>query len=811
MLGIEVLGAHGSASSTEHCCSFKLGKHILVDAGHVVVPLGDDCANIEHVLLTHAHFDHIRDLPFMVETYFMQRSKPLKIYGLSQTLQAVKMHMFNDVIWPAFQNIKHPVYDKNCIEFIEIETKRPFYLQDIEFEAFSTNHVEGACGFIIRHENKACILSSDTYLSEDLTEAITTTENLTSLFIEVSFPSYMSGLAEVSRHLTPKTLQQQLSAIEKPIDVYLFHLKPCYEKQIKEEIQALFKGSLPYRIAGFLDSDQVVRVFTEQTALIENANHLHNSSQQQLASLLKISQALSGEYNPNQLLDLILDEAMKFTGADAGTLYHFNKDKQELEFSVVRNNELGIYLRDTAGELNWPNLSLYRDGKANTSMVAVVCALNKAPLLINDVYRNTEFDFSGTREFDQTTGYRSHSMLVVPLLAQDNELLGVLQLINKIDTDGDFVAFSVEEQANAMALASQAALSLSNAILVQQMEELFEAFATAIIVAFEEKCSFTGLHIMQVAELAQLISQAINEDQSVYGDVSYSAEILHTIKIAALVHDIGKIATPEAVLHKATKLQKNIDRIELIGLRFQLAKQSVLIESMEKLSGQPFSIDEVRKQQTAKLALLDEDFDFLVQMNSGEESLLEENAQRIRAIAERYYFLHSDKVDSKFALVDDDELMNLCINRGTLNEAERKRIMDHARLSLDMLKTLPFPEKYGRIIDIAANHHEKLNGKGYPRGLTVAELTLEDEIMVLADLYEALSSNARPYKKPMTIKQVSHILSDMVNRGEIDGQLVRFFFEKGIYKRYNHRLSESQITDFELTIDNSLQTGSQFH
>lgn len=197
------------------------------------------------------------------------------------------------------------------------------------------------------------------------------------------------------------------------------------------------------------------------------------------------------------------------------------------------------------------------------------------------------------------------------------------------------------------------------------------------------------------------------------------------------------------------------------------------------------------------LQQLEEDEEFLNSMNSGREYLAPEFAERIHQISQvRYPF----KTQSR-PLLEADELLNLCIQRGTLNDAERQIIMNHASLSLEMLQTLPFPEKYGQIVDIAANHHEKLNGKGYPRGLTAETLTLEDQIMVLADLYEALSSRERPYKSPMALHQVVDILCDMANQGEIDKTLLRFFFEQGVYKHYNIHLNPEQITDFELKLD----------
>jgi HD-GYP domain-containing protein (c-di-GMP phosphodiesterase class II)/ribonuclease BN (tRNA processing enzyme) len=798
MVGIEILGAHGGASQEQHCTSFKLGDNILIDAGHVVAPLGQKTASIEHILLTHSHFDHIRDLPFIIETYYENRQTPLKIYGLASTLEAIENHLFNDIIWPKFHQIIHPNFKQNSVEFIPLTLETPFELGEFQFTPFGANHTVDCCGYLVRHSDKACVISADTYLSERLNNVINQNPDLTSLFIETSFPSRLYKLAQTSKHLTPKLLKQQLSGINKFLNIYLYHLKPNFQAEIMQEVADLFNEDSQHKIAGFLESGQSIDVFTEHPKVTMDSAPLYATEQQkQLTALLNIAQVLSAEHQLDHLLDMIIDEAMKFTQADAGTLYRFDKTQQQLEFTVIRNNSLDIHLGGTQAPISWPNVELYKEGKPNCNMVAAVCALDKKPLQIGDVYSDINFDFTGTRAFDEKTGYHSKSMLVIPLVTKDNELLGVLQLINKRNDQQQNLAFSPQDQVNTMALGAQAALSLSNALLVHQMEALFESFATAINKAFDEKCNFTGIHIMQVAKLAQIISHAIHADDTVYADIRYNHETLHSIKVAALVHDIGKIATPESVLHKATKLQKNTDRIDSVALRIELAKQSILIEELSQHLPPGLTLDNLRQKHHQQLQLLDDDFDFLNSMNSGREFLAPESADRIRDIAQRQYPSQGEWL----ALLDPDEVLNLCIQRGTLNEAERLIIMDHARLSLDMLRTLPFPEKYGKIVNIAANHHEKLNGTGYPRGLTANELTLEDQIMILADLYEALSSKERPYKAPMAINQVVNILCDMANQGEIDKKLLRFFFEQGIYKQYNAYLNPDQITDFELKIN----------
>lgn len=799
-LTLEILGAHGGAGAQVHCSCFRVGKHTLIDAGHLLADLSDELEQIHNLFLTHAHSDHIRDLPFLIDNVYGRLTQPLRIFAAQQTIDALTRHLFNGEIWPAFHTFNHPQLHQPAIEFIALEPYEHVFIENFSLTPVPANHTVPCYGYYLEANHQGVLISGDTTLNPELNRWINQTPNLHTLIIETSFPSALQNLAETSRHLTPALLEQQLAGIARPLNIYAYHLKPGYLHTIENELQALFAKPDTHTFGGCLQHGQCLAIHhappqIQLTAPTPPADSRHT----QLKSLLKIAQALSAEHSLERLLEMILEEAMDFSQADAGTLYRYDENEAQLHFAVVKNRTLNLQLGGLENPIDWPGLPLYLpDGTPNRQMASALCALQKQAKRIDDLYRNTEFDFSGTRQFDAQTGYRSKSMLVVPLLNQRQELLGVLQLINKTDACGHPTLFSAQDEANAMALAAQAALSLSNALLIQQMEALFESFATAINKAFDEKCSFTGEHVLQVAELAQIISQAIHADTTTYPDVTYSPETLHTIKIAGLVHDVGKIATPEFILHKATKLETKVDRIELIALRMALLKQQSWTQRLEtQLEQHHIDTQPLRAGWAEHNAVLDDELAFLQRINSGRQRLSEAEAEQIRAIAQRTYEHNAQP----HPLLNADEVLNLCIKQGTLNERERQIIMDHARLSLEMLQTLPFPKKYGRIVDIAANHHEKLNGQGYPRGLTAKELTLEDQILVLADLYEALSSPKRPYKTPLTIAEVVGILCDMANRGEIDKTLLRFFFESGTYAAYNRYLRPEQLTDFSLTLD----------
>jgi HD-GYP domain-containing protein (c-di-GMP phosphodiesterase class II)/ribonuclease BN (tRNA processing enzyme) len=785
---MHVLGAAGSNHPQPYATALLIHPRILVDAGHVMPALGEQSVAVEHVLLTHAHFDHIADLPFLIETHFEQRRHPLKVYGLKATLQALQQHLFNDVIWPRFHTIVHPQSQTPMLEFVELQLEHPFELEGMRITPIAAEHTVPACGFLLEKNGVASLISGDTAPNPQLIERIHQDKRIQTLVIETSFPSRLQALADQSKHLTPKSLNRLMAPLTRDLTLCLYHLKPAYESEIREELAHL--PALQH--ARVLNAGDQVALFGESEETPVPAGSPH-SDQARLESLLTIAQALSAETHLDKLLEMILQQAMHFADADAGTLYQLSANRQELDFKVVKNNTLNLHTGGSHAPTSWDSLPLYLpNGEPNTQMVAVHCALSKQVINIANVYEVSDFDFSGTRRFDQHTGYQSRSMLVIPLLDRQQQLLGVLQLINKQDNQGHNLPFSAYDQKSTLALASQAAISLNNALLIQQLETLFEAVLATISKALDEKCSFSGAHVRQVAELAELIAKGIHQDQSVYRDVHYTPEQLHTIKVAALLHDVGKITTPEFIMQKATKLERVYDRIHTLEERIEILKRDAELQALHQAL--PDWCMDNRTEE--RIQQLEETLTFLKQVNLGNEFLSDDALTRLQEISRITY----QKQGQSCPLLDEEERHNLSIRAGTLNPEERAKIMDHARVSLDILQSLPFPPKYHRIVDIAANHHEKLDGSGYPRGLTGDQLTLEDRILILADLYEALSSQDRPYKEPHPLSKITQILSSMANEGLIDKQLVKFFFESGLYKAFNKRLKPSQIDDFELTL-----------
>jgi HD-GYP domain-containing protein (c-di-GMP phosphodiesterase class II) len=509
----------------------------------------------------------------------------------------------------------------------------------------------------------------------------------------------------------------------------------------------------------------------------------------QIKRLTRIGTALSAERNIARLFEMIVEEARKFTNADGGTLYIMSDDNSELQFAIVQTETLQIRMGGTGGKITWKPVRLYNsDATPNHGNVSAYVALTGNIVNIPEVYDSEGFDFKGTRSFDAQTGYRSKSMLVVPMKNHQNDIIGVLQLLNARDDDGrDVVPFSYESQEMTESLASQAAVALSNNRLIQELENLMESFIRAIATAIDEKSPYTGGHVRRVAELTMDIARKINDTaEGSYAAVHFSDDELKELQIAAWLHDVGKITTPEYVIDKATKLETIYDGIELLRLRFALAGMQ---EKMCRLQSQTTQASDSGGNDIAE-KILAEEFQFLSEANLGSERMSDDMMERVRAIAARTWEVNGNRE----SLLTKKEVANLNIRRGTLNAEERDIVKNHAAVTHKLLSQLPFPKKLKHVPEYAAAHHEALSGKGYPRGLDADQLSLQSRILALADVFEALTAKDRPYMKAKTLSEAMHIMSMMVNDRHIDPDLFDLFKRDGIYIDYARReLAPQQI------------------
>jgi HD-GYP domain-containing protein (c-di-GMP phosphodiesterase class II)/ribonuclease BN (tRNA processing enzyme) len=744
---LEVLGSYGNKDKEKYTTCFRLSKSILIDAGNILNGI-DDLYSIKHIFLTHSHFDHIADIPFFIDRIYSNNEKTINIYGNKETINEVKTYIFNDKIWPAFQNINILNKNEKTIQFIELEENHSIIIDNFEIRPFLVEHTVKTFGYLINNE---ILISGDTTLCENLIKTINRYKPLY-LLIECSFPAKRRNIANISKHMTSQDILNLINSLEYKAQIFIYHIKPLFKKEIKKELENLD-----------------VKILDDMTIIENNKIIKHKTIKEILFEMIK---NLYAEKNPTNILEKVVTYAREITNSDGGTIYTKTEDDKYLEFKIIQNETLNINLKENA---NWPKLPLYIDGQENKEMVAALCALTGKIINIEDVYNVKEFNFEGTKKFDKNDNYRSKSMLVIPLKNHEKEIIGVLQLINK-KTDNNIIAFDRNDENIVMLLASIAAISITKNKLIEDFEKLLASFIKTIGIAIDEKSKYTSKHVQRVAKLSVMIAKALQKE----GIKEYSKDEMKMIEIAGWLHDIGKIVIPIDVMDKATKLEKGIDRIEIIKYKFELLKKEYYIEYLEnKIS---------KKEYNEKLKKADDDFEFLKELNIGAEWISDEKLKKLEEIAHIQV--------GEIYLLSEDEFKNLSIRKGTLTDEEMKIMQSHASIGLKMLTNLHFPKKYKRLPIIAANHHEKLNGKGYPRGLTAKELSTEERILTIADIFEALTANDRPYKTPKKLSEVFKILYFMTKDNELDKNILRIFIKNRVYFDYaKEELYQEQIDE----------------
>jgi len=520
-------------------------------------------------------------------------------------------------------------------------------------------------------------------------------------------------------------------------------------------------------------------------SIVDELRSFTENQAQNIEDLVEIGKAMSAEHDLSRVLELILRQARRFTKADGGTLYLLTEDQQELAFFVMHNETLNTYMGGTSSEkVTLPHVPLYRDGNPNQANVCSFVALKNKTVNIADVYQVEGFNFEGTKKFDNMMNYRSKSMLVVPMCDHEGQMIGVLQLINAKNAKGETISFSTDVIDLTEALASQAAVMLTQQNLIANLKNLFESFIKAIATAIEEKSKYTGGHIERVAELTMKIAERINQmDQGPFANIQLSPDEMEELRIAAWMHDTGKVTTAEHVVDKSRKLECVFDRIELLRTRWQavqLSKRLEIATAKTISGGDPAAEKRLIEQQQSFEKELEDDFVFLETINKGVEYLSDDKIDRLNKIAAKTY-----RIDGKeYRYLSADEVENLSIRRGTLTQKERKAIEAHANLTIKILGSLPWPRKLARVPQIAGAHHEKLDGTGYPNHLKGDEISLQSKIMAVSDVFEALSAPDRPYKNPMSIPQAIKVLQSMVADNHLDQDIVDLLIHSDLISQY---------------------------
>ena len=589
--------------------------------------------------------------------------------------------------------------------------------------------------------------------------------------------------------------------------------------------------------------DELHRQHDSMRRSIHTQNQALEEAQEKLASLVENGMLMSSERDKHRLLQHILMQGKRICNADAATLYLMT-DHDSLRFT----------LRSKADQLPAFELPLHDPdtGTPNERHVSTYVALRRETVIIDDVYSETRFDLSGTRRFDMESGYRTVSMLCVPLVAHGGEVLGVLQFMNATDPNsGDVTRFSRQNLRFVEALASQSAVALENHNLIDSQTALIDAMIEILAGAIDAKSAYTGGHCARVPELALMLAeQASATAEGPLADFRFETdEQWREFRIGAWLHDCGKVTTPEHIVDKATKLETVYNRIHEIRMRFEVLLRDVMIERLAALAaGEPAEAVETR--HAAEVARLQEEFTFVAECNIGGELMAPERIERLQRIAEQRWTRHfddrqglsheeetrlevfppkplpaserllSDKpehlmlraetkaLDPKYGFkmsvpehqFNFGELYNLSVSRGTLTAEERFKVNEHIVQTIVMLENLPFPKNLQRVPEYAGTHHETLLGTGYPRQLGPDQLSIPARIMAIADIFEALTACDRPYKKAKPLSESIRILARLRDRGHIDADLFALFLSSGLHLSYGHRhLKPEQLDQVDIS------------
>lgn len=531
---------------------------------------------------------------------------------------------------------------------------------------------------------------------------------------------------------------------------------------------------------------------------VNNMNKANLEYKTNLQHLIDICIRLSSDKDANILLEDILNVVMTIAKCDAGTIYKI-EDGNRLEFSTVINKTLDIYLGGSSGnDIDFPYIDLFSRGIENDSAVVAYAANTGNEINIPDVYDSQPYDMLAAKKMDKLTGYRTQSMLTIPLKDHTDDIIGVIQLINAQDENQQTIPFSDETAVLVRSFVSLGAIAMTNNSLVTEMQQLFLSFAKTIAKAIDMKSSHTGSHCKRVPILTIMLAEAISAaNYGVLSDFELTPSDRNQLDIAGWLHDCGKIATPDYIIDKSTKLQSHFDRVHFIETKFEVLKRDIelkynnqIITALQNKEDIVFSQFEYEKNRELKQVALD--LALIRKVNVGGEFLSDEVINNITKIANKY----TVKLDNEIQpIINANELENLCIRRGTLTQSEITVMKEHMTVTKSILDSLPFPKHLSNVAEFALGHHERIDGSGYPLGLTVDEMSIHARTMAVADIFEALSASDRPYKRAKPVSECLKIIGELVENNKLDADIFNVFVRERVYENYIYEFGKKEQLD----------------
>lgn len=704
----------------------------------------------------------------------------------------------------------------------------------------------------------------------------TTTLNIDNqdYLVRISNIGYTSGIDQIICIAAPvRDFTGHIRRMETRIFIFTFMVLlivvPAviwFSRTISESLMLLADEAQKIQEFDFSESKPFTSVISEIHALIQAFSIMKVTirqrtdalvtTQKKLETLVEQGIALAAEQDINTLVEMIFLAAKELSVADGGILY-LKDEKNHLKYEIIKSDSLGIESGGTKGSLiSYTPVPIHHPetGEENHYNVASHSFLTGETITIKDVYDSKQFDLKDIQAFDKKENHRTESLLAVPLKPRQGDALGVILLINHIDKKtGDVHPFNHGITGFVEALAAQAAIALDNRNLVLAQLNLFNSFVQLLAGTIDAKSPYTGGHCERVPVIAGLLAEAASDvKDGPFKDFAFNSDDeWREFRVAAWLHDCGKVTTPDFVVDKATKLETNYNRIHEIRTRVEVLLRDAEIDYYRKLSTGKYNQNDLKEELNVTKNKLIEEFAFIAECNIGGEDMSDDKIERIREIASRPWTRHlddtlglshdelqcmkktpserlpaieyllSDKAEhivqrdpgfsfndaiSGFNMIVPDllynkgEIYNLSIQKGTLTEEERFKINEHIIQTIIMLEKLPFPKNFARVPEYAGSHHETMLGSGYPRRLTKNDMSIPARIMAIADIFEALTASDRPYKKAKTLNDALRIMSLMRNDSHIDSELFDLFLTSDVFNTYAEKfLPSDQLDDVDIT------------
>lgn len=543
-----------------------------------------------------------------------------------------------------------------------------------------------------------------------------------------------------------------------------------------------------------------------------------------LPDLLALNDSLINDDYP-VIIEKVMRVARKACDAD-GCFFFSVSDNKYINLEYSRVNSLNVGISGTENMAFFPSVFLPDVKNRSRKAPSEYCALNREIINSPNIFQTTGIDTDLIAKFDDANNYSTISLLAIPLVDRKDNLLGVAQFTNAKDANGKIISFTTEAQKVVLSVCKLITIALENKNQKEAYSQLLESFIEVLARAIDAKSPYTGSHCQRVPIIARLLATAaVQETTGNLKTFEMSPDDWYTLHIASWLHDCGKVTTPEYIVDKATKLETIFNRIHEIRNRFEILRRDAHIEYLQKRLNNIDTKQHLQAEFVAKVKQLEEDFAFVAKCNTGDIELNDRDIARLEQISQiqfvRYFnrmlglsWAERDNVENKdfyvhparenllqnrkdqiFGPYNRGELYNLEIRRGTINKEERDKINEHIVVTIDMLKALPFPKELSKVVEYAGAHHERIDGKGYPNGLTGDQMSVPAKIMAIADIFEALTANDRPYKEPKKLSEVLRIMQQMKHNGHIDPDLYDVFIRSKVYQNYAEQYMDKNQID----------------